>query len=74
MIFQDHNTQTESEIVDLKELISTARMLDKTTNEIISKQDVVNERKSFSSILKMAGVDSEITGRFKVAGEHKQAG
>ena len=39
----------------MKELISTARMLDKTTNEIISKQDVVNERKSFRSISKMTG-------------------
>ena len=57
LYFEDHNTQTESEIVDLKELISSARMLDKTTIEIVSKQDVVNERKSFSS--KMVDFDSK---------------
>lgn len=39
---QDRNTQTESEILELKELISTARMLDKSNDEISNKQNDVN--------------------------------
>merc|ERR1712131_154198 len=64
---QDHNTQTESEIVDLKELISTARMLDKTTNEIISKQDVVNESIKDYYQQQISKKSSEIYARVNVA-------
>jgi hypothetical protein len=64
---QDRNTQTESEIVDLKELISTARMLDKTTDEIISKQDVVNESIKDYYQQQISKKSSEIYARVNVA-------
>merc|ERR1712168_1740621 len=56
-----------NEIVDLKELISAAKLLDNSRNEITSKQDVTNESIKDYYQQQISKKSSEIYARVNVA-------